>query len=83
MPNEMQSWSNFYDRCDEYYIEEISPKEYMKRMDKIIDKGGAVHETLIALLDEASKLTIKDDVTKQVTKKGKNERHNNQSNSRR
>ena len=46
----------------------ISTTEYIKRMDKIIAKKGAVNETLIALLDEASRVTIASDVTKRVTK---------------
>ena len=68
-PNERQSWSNFYDQCKDYYIKVVSPTEYSKRIDKIIAKKGAVHETLIALLNEASKYTITPS-DKIITKKG-------------
>jgi hypothetical protein len=49
-------------------METMMPLEYQRRMDKIIAKGGAVNETLIALLDEAKRFTIASDVTKKVTK---------------
>ena len=51
----------------------ISASDYNQKMDKIIAKGGAVHEILIALLNEAKDLTIasskKKPVTKRVTKR--------------
>ena len=50
-----------------HYPADISAVEYQRRMDKIIAKGGAVNETLIALLDEASRFTIASGVTKRVT----------------
>ena len=37
----------------------ITASDYNKKMDKIIAKGGAVNKTLIALLNEANKYTIK------------------------
>ena len=62
------------------YKQNVSPSEYSKRMDKIIAKGGAVNETLIALLDEASKYTIRlsspksEPVKSSLSKRRKNER---------
>jgi regulator of sigma D len=73
-PDERQSWSNFYDKCNEYYMEEVSIDEYNKRMDKIIDKKMDIGDKLIALLDEAQGLRIKKQVTRGRTKHGK--RHN-------
>jgi hypothetical protein len=37
----------------------ITINKYSEKMDKIIAKGGAVNKTLIALLNEANKYTIK------------------------
>ena len=37
----------------------ITASDYNQKMDKIIAKGGAVNKTLIALLNEANKYTIK------------------------
>ena len=66
-PDEWQSYANLSKPCQ--YIPEsdygirssITATEYNKRMDKIIAKGGAVNETLIALLDEANRFTIASD----------------------
>ena len=62
VPNELQSWANFYDKCDDYYIREVSIEEYNKRMSKIIStfSDRDMDEALIALLDEASKYRIID-----------------------
>ena len=53
--------------CKHYPVD-ITATEYQKRMDKIIAKGGAVEEILIALLDEAKELIIASDVTKRRQK---------------
>ena len=53
-----------------HYPADISAVEYQRRMDKIIAKGGAVNETLIALLDEASRVTIASDGQKKGQKHG-------------
>ena len=58
-PDKWQSYANLSNPCHFMPIAtEVTMDEYSKRMDKIIKKGGAVNETLIALLDEANKYRI-------------------------
>ena len=41
----------------------ISPSEYQKKMDKVIALGLPVHETLIAMLEEAGKYNLSQKTT--------------------
>ena len=78
MPDEMQSWSNFYDQCDDYYIKEVSIEEYGKAMDKLIKKGKKLNidVTLMMLLEKAAKYHIKEQSQTKNTKKSKPCKHN-------
>lgn len=49
-------------------IQTISPEEYQAKMNRIVAKGMSVHETLIAMIEEASKFQLRDKSKKRKKK---------------
>ena len=47
-----------------YAVKTISIKEYSKKMDKIIKMGHPVGDTLVEMLEEAAKYSLKSKVVK-------------------